>query len=146
MEVVVDASVVVKWFVEEEGSDKALRLRDKYIDGEISIIAPELIIFEVLNALYYKRLFSESEMKEISEALEAYSFTLYSLKGEYAEKTVETAVENGITIYDASYVALAMIRDTYMYTADERLIENLKGEYLKHVKSIKSTSSNTIRI
>ena len=146
MEVVVDASVVVKWFVEEEGSDKALRLRDKYIDGEISIIAPELIIFEVLNALYYKRLFSESEMKEISEALEAYSFTLYSLKGEYAEKTVETAVENGITIYDASYVALAMIRDTYMYTADEKLIEKLKGEYLKHVKSIKSTSSNTVRI
>ena len=146
MEVVVDASVVVKWFVEEEGSDKALRLRDKYIDGEISIIAPELIIFEVLNALYYKRLFSESEMKEVSEALEAYSFTLYALKGEYAEKTVETAVENGITIYDASYVALAMIRDTHMYTADERLIEKLKGEYLKHVKSIKSTSSNTIRI
>ena len=146
MEVVVDASVVVKWFVEEEGSDKALRLRDKYIDGEISIIAPELIIFEVLNALYYKRLFSESEMKEISEALEAYSFTLYSLKGEYAEKTVETAVENGITIYDASYVALAMIRDTYLYTADEKLIKKLKGEYLKHVKSIKSTSSNTVRI
>ena len=146
MEVVVDASIVVKWFVEEEGSDKALRLRDKYIDGEISIIAPELIIFEVLNALYYKRLFSESEMKEISEALEAYSFTLYSLKGEYAEKTIETAVENGITIYDASYVALAMIRDTYLYTADEKLIEKLKGEYLKHVKSIKSTSSNTIRI
>lgn len=146
MEVVVDASVVVKWFVEEEGSDKALRLRDKYIDGEISIIAPELMIFEVLNALYYKRLFSESEMKEISEALEAYSFTLYSLKGEYAEKTVETAVENGITIYDASYVALAMIRDTYLYTADEKLIEKLKGEYLKHVKSIKSTSSNTVRI
>ena len=146
MEVVVDASVVVKWFVEEEDSDKALRLRDKYIDGEIRIIAPELIIFEVLNALYYKRLFSESEMKEISEALEAYSFTLYSLKGEYAEKTIETAVENGITIYDASYVALAMIRDTYMYTADEKLIEKLKGEYLKHVKSIKSTSSNTVRI
>ena len=138
MEVVVDASVVVKWFVEEEGSDKALRLRDKYIDGEISIIAPELIIFEVLNALYYKRLFSESEMKEISEALEAYSFTLYSLKGEYAEKTIETAVENGITIYDASYVALAMIKDTYMYTADEKLIEKLKEEYLKHVKSIKT--------
>jgi len=138
MEVVVDASIVVKWFVEEEGSDKALRLRDKYIDGEISIIAPELIIFEVLNALYYKRLFSESEMKEISEALEAYSFTLYSLKGEYAEKTIETAVENGITIYDASYVALAMIKDTYMYTADEKLIEKLKEEYLKHVKSIKT--------
>ena len=58
-EVVVDASIIVKWFVEEEGSDKSLKLRDRYIEGEIRIIAPELMIFETLNALYYKRLFSE---------------------------------------------------------------------------------------
>jgi hypothetical protein len=31
---VVDASVVVKWFVDEENSDKAIRIRDKYIDGD----------------------------------------------------------------------------------------------------------------
>jgi predicted nucleic acid-binding protein len=54
---VVDASVVVKWFVDEENSDKAIRIRDKYIDGEISVMAPDIIIFEVLNALYYKRFF-----------------------------------------------------------------------------------------
>ena len=40
VEVVVDASVIVKWFVEEEGSDKSLKLRDRYIEGEIRIIAP----------------------------------------------------------------------------------------------------------
>lgn len=136
-EVVVDASVIVKWFVEEEGSDKALELRDKYINGEISIIAPELITFEVLNALHYKRLFSESEMKEISEALEAYSLALHSLKGEYAEKTIEIAFKNNITIYDSSYIALATTRNTYMYTADEKLIDKLKEEFSKHVKNIK---------
>ncbi|MGC8578222.1 MAG: hypothetical protein ACP5M7_09575 [Thermoproteota archaeon] len=83
--VVVDASVVVKWFVEEENSDKAIKIRDKYIEGEIKLIAPEIITFEVLNALYYKKLFSESEMKEISEALNSYSFGLYSLEGKYTE-------------------------------------------------------------
>jgi len=66
--VVVDAGIIVKWFVEEEGSDKSLKLRDRYIEGEIRIIAPELMIFETLNALYYKRLFSEEELKQISEA------------------------------------------------------------------------------
>ena len=60
-EVVVDASIIVKWFVEEEGSDKSLKLRDRYIEGEIRIIAPELMIFETLNALYYNRLFSGEE-------------------------------------------------------------------------------------
>ena len=135
-EVVVDASVIVKWFVEEEGSDKSLKLRDQYIEGKIRIIAPELVTFEALNALYYKKLFSEDELKEISEALEAYSLTLYPLRGEYADKAVEIAFKNDITIYDASYIALAVIKDARMYTADRKLIRKLKPEYQKHVKSI----------
>jgi len=135
--VVVDASVVVKWFVEEENSDKAIKVRDKYIEGKIRLIAPEIINFEVLNALYYKRLFSESEIKEISEALDSYSFNLYPLKGKYAEKTIEVAFKNDITIYDASYISLAIMEDTYMYTADEMPTEKLKGEYSKYIKKIR---------
>lgn len=135
-EAVVDASIIVKWFVIEENSDKALKIRDKYVEGELKIIAPELITFEILNALKYKELFNEEELKEISEALQAYSFSLYPLKGEYAEKTVEVAVKNNITIYDASYVALAIMRKTQMYTADEKLIKKLRKKYLKYVKSI----------
>jgi predicted nucleic acid-binding protein len=137
MPIVVDASVVVKWFVEEENSDKAIKIRDKYVEGGIELIAPEIINFEVLNALYYKKLFSESELKEISEALDSYSFSLYSLKGEYAEKTIEVALKNNITIYDASYIALSIIKNTYMYTADEKLVERLKENYLKYIRKIK---------
>jgi len=37
---VVDASVVAKWFVEEEGSVKALEIRDRYVTGELRLIAP----------------------------------------------------------------------------------------------------------
>jgi predicted nucleic acid-binding protein len=124
MIVVVDASIVVKWFVEEENSDKAIRIRDKYVEGEVRLIAPEIIKFEVLNALYYKKLFSEDEMEEISEALDSYLFDLYPLKGEYAKKTVETAFRNNITIYDASYISLAIMKNAYFYTADEKLIKD----------------------
>jgi len=136
-EVVIDASVVVKWFVEEEGSEEALKVRDRYVEGEIQIIAPELITFEVLNALYFKRLFSEDELKQISEALEAYSFSLYPLRGEYARKAVEISYENDITLYDASYVALAIVRDTFAYTADEKLVRKLKGEYRRYVRGLR---------
>ncbi len=34
IEVVVDTSVVIKWFVEEEYSDRVILLRNKYIEGE----------------------------------------------------------------------------------------------------------------
>ncbi len=137
MEAVVDASVVVKWFVEEEGSERALRLRDRYIDGEIELIAPELITFEVLNALRYKGLFTEEEMAQIQEALEAYAFSLYSLSGDYARKTLEVAFRNDITVYDASYVALAVVRETHLYTADEELRRRLKEPYSKHVRGLR---------
>ncbi len=140
LSVVIDASVVVKWFVEEEGSDKALEIRDKYVKGEIELMAPEIIMFEVLNALYYKQLFSESEMKEISEALDSYSLDLYSIEGEYAEKTIEVAFENNITIYDAAYISLAIMKNTFMYTADEKLARKLKGDYSKYVKKIRGHS------
>ncbi|MBS7645776.1 MAG: type II toxin-antitoxin system VapC family toxin [Candidatus Bathyarchaeia archaeon] len=134
--VVVDASVVVKWFVEEKGSDEAIKIRDRYIEGEIKLIAPEIITFEVLNALYYKGLFSEDELKEVSEALDAFSFELYSLRGEYNRRTIEAAYKNNITIYDASYIALATMRNSYMYTADEKLVGELREDYRPYIKGI----------
>ncbi len=76
-------------------------------------------------------------MEEIVEALEAFSFTLHPLRGEYAKRTIETTYENEITIYDSSYVTLAMIRNTYMYTADDKLIEKLKNPYQKYIKNIR---------
>ncbi|MEM4576697.1 MAG: type II toxin-antitoxin system VapC family toxin [Candidatus Nezhaarchaeales archaeon] len=137
MAVVVDASVLVKWFVIEEGSEEALEIRDKYVSGEVRLIAPELLIFEVLNALYYKRLFSLEEMREVAEALDAYSFDLYPLKGDYAKKTLEIAYENNVTIYDASYLSLALIKGTLMYTADVKLWEKLKDKYSPYIKVLK---------
>ncbi|MEM2082365.1 MAG: type II toxin-antitoxin system VapC family toxin [Candidatus Bathyarchaeia archaeon] len=56
--IVVDASVLVKWFVDEEGSREALAIRRRYVEGEVEIVARELIIFETLNALRYKGGFS----------------------------------------------------------------------------------------
>ncbi|MCP8316550.1 MAG: type II toxin-antitoxin system VapC family toxin [archaeon] len=57
--VVVDASVVAKWFVEEEYSINALQLRDDYVNRSIDIAAPELLLFEVINSLRYNPEFGE---------------------------------------------------------------------------------------
>ena len=41
--VVVDASVITKWFVEEEYSAEALKMREDYVNRLIDIAAPELL-------------------------------------------------------------------------------------------------------
>ena len=136
--IAVDASVVVKWFVEEKYSKEALMIRDSFIEGLVDIVVPSLLYFEVLNALKYSGAFGEDELKKVARILEDYQFTLYELEGAYAEKAVEIAMRKGITIYDASYVALALIEGVNLYTADEKLLtktEDLK--ITKHLKNFK---------
>ncbi|ADI31899.1 type II toxin-antitoxin system VapC family toxin [Staphylothermus hellenicus] len=136
--VVVDASVIVKWFVEEKYSREAWLLRDAYVDGLIDINAPSLLPYEVLNALKYSGAFGEDELKKIGEALDDFQFTLYDLKGELSMKSIEIAMRKGITVYDASYVALAMMLNTKLYTADEELIRKTSDLGLvKHISQFR---------
>lgn len=137
-EVIVDASVVVKWFVEEEYSREARLMRDAYANRLIDIAAPSLLPYEVLNALKYSGAFGEEELKEVAKTLEDFQLTLYNLEGKLAEKSVELAMRKGITIYDASYVALAQILNTELYTADEKLIRKVRGlNIIKHIAQFK---------
>lgn len=50
MKVVVDASVAVKWFVEEKGSDAAMGLLADSLrkGGDLQLVAPQFLLVEVL--------------------------------------------------------------------------------------------------
>ena len=131
---VVDASVVVKWFIEEEYSREARLLRDAYRDGLIDLIAPSLLPYEVLNALKYSNVFGEEELKEIAHILDDFQITLYSIEGRLSELSVEIAYRKGVTIYDAAYVALAVESEAPLYTADEKLLRKTRSTGLvRHI-------------
>jgi len=131
--VVVDASIIVKWFLEEEFSNKALQLRNDYIRGIIAIAVPSLLEYEVLNALKYSGVHSVEELKEIGIALNKYGFEVYELEGKLKELAIEIALKNNITIYDASYIALAKHLNTILYTADKELIQKFPNTAI-HIK------------
>ena len=131
---VADASVVVKWFVEEEYSDKALDLRDDYVDRVTEIASTELLSFEVLNSLRYNPELGEQDMKECAAALEKYSLWLFPLSGTLAEKSIEKALRYGLTIYDASYMALGELKGATVYTADKKFLKKVKGlPWVRHI-------------
>ena len=54
---VVDSSVVVKWFVVEPFSSEARRILDAYQAGDLLLFAPDLINAEVGNIVWKKRMF-----------------------------------------------------------------------------------------
>jgi len=119
---VIDASVVLKWFVSEDYSKEAEALREAYANGLIDLAAPSLLPYEVLNALKYSTAFGEDELKEVAEVLDDLQITYYGLQKELAAKATEIAMRKGVTVYDSSYLALAHRLQTIVYTADERLI------------------------
>lgn len=140
VKVVSDASVVVKWFIQEKESEKALKLRDMHVSGQLDIAAPELLFFEVLNALKSSRLFSEEELKTAANSLLNYRVELHPLNKQLAEKTVEIAVQTNLTIYDAAYVALAVDLDTVLYTADGKIVETAGEKYSGRVLHLSGVS------
>jgi predicted nucleic acid-binding protein len=94
--IVVDTSVIVKWFVEEEYSKNARLLRDSYVNGLIDLTAPSLLSYEVINALKFSGAFGEEELAEIAKILDYYQITTYDLRGELAFKTVEISCRKGV--------------------------------------------------
>ena len=50
--VVVDASLAVKWLVEEDDSDKGHAVLQSWVAQDITRAAPHLMPFEVANALH----------------------------------------------------------------------------------------------
>lgn len=133
-QVVIDASVFVKLFIDEEYSENAYSLRDSYIVKDLAIFVPSLFQYEVLNALKYSKSFNTSELEKLAEALDNYKFGSFSLIGNFAKVTMDLAVKYNISVYDASYVALAEITNSEFYTADDKLIKAAKLPFIKHIR------------
>ncbi|MEM2507115.1 MAG: type II toxin-antitoxin system VapC family toxin [Nitrososphaeria archaeon] len=139
--VVLDASVIVKWYLKEKYSEQALKLRDKYISGSIAITAPALLEYEVLNALKYSGVYSEQELTDVARSLNKYGFEYRKLKDELKDETIKLAAKYNITIYDASYLALSTLMKTTFYTADEELLGKISE--LKIAKHLKDASNES---
>ncbi len=66
---VLDASVIIKWFVDEDGSKTARTLLTGHINGQYTIVEPDLLIYEVSNVLRYNPAFSQNATRECIAAL-----------------------------------------------------------------------------
>jgi predicted nucleic acid-binding protein len=118
---VVDASVVVKWFVPEIHSDAARRL---LAAPSNEYVAPDLLFAEIANTVWKKIRRGELTSERGQQLVEdmgriAVETTPCRLLAEDAHALANVI---GQTVYDSLYLALAMRLKTQMITADERLV------------------------
>ena len=119
--IVLDASVVIEWFHEEKDTDRAIILQEQIAQGEVRTLVPPLLFYEVANVLTMK---SGSEIEEVINAhqiLENLPFQVVEVIHTVLEEAVRIAHQNHISVYDAIYVALAILSDATLVTADEKL-------------------------
>jgi predicted nucleic acid-binding protein len=119
-EVILDSSVVVKWFSTETKSVEALKLLDSYIQGTVRLIVSEILICEVGNALRYKPDYDTQKWKTALAQLFNLHMDVTHLNENLTTRTGEIAYEGKITFYDALPVAIAENKKTVCITADEQ--------------------------
>lgn len=134
MNVVVDASVLVKWYVVEEDFEPEA----EYLADERFVLhAPELIIPEIGNILWKKHRRGELNALDINKIITESGLenelTLHSHEPLF-ESSVKGAIETGQTVYDWMYLSLALALSTTFVTADRRFLNAIKTtRYADHL-------------
>ena len=133
--VAVDASVAVKWLVEEDQSVFALALLRNVQHDLNAVIVPPHFAGEVTNAVYQK-LRTQDPVKHIAEAEARRAIANFRLiaqtsvrviaEPEIYDDALDFAQQHGLpSIYDALYVVLARQLQVELWTADRRLLNNI---------------------
>jgi predicted nucleic acid-binding protein len=119
---VIDASIAVKWVVEEDGTAEALALRQR-----AKLIAPELLVAECANILW-KKVQRDELLKEeallAARLLQGAEIELLPMRSLF-ETATRMSIEIDHPAYDCVYLALAAESKCQFVTADERFLRKL---------------------
>ena len=125
---VVDASVSLKWALDDEESvSQAVALRDAALDGRWQMVAPSLWLYEITNGLVTavrrQRLAVETGLRALG-LLQAVGVGLADPE---ARDVYDAAVRYRVAAYDAAYLALAATLQADLWTGDRRLYDSVRG-------------------
>lgn len=122
-----DSSVLVKWFVEEPDSAKALSLRQGLKARKLPLATTELALYETANALRYGGLFTTNELHAQLDILISSGITILDFDLSVLHVAIEISQECNVSVYDAYFVAQADLEALTLITADTTLAKKMHG-------------------
>jgi predicted nucleic acid-binding protein len=122
---VVDASLALKWYLDEPASDDARRL----LADDADLHVPDLFHAEVASVLVKRRRRGELDheaLAAVRTALDLVPLTVHASRP-ILDAAIDRSLALHISVYDAVYVALAMGLGFDLATADRRLVHACAG-------------------
>jgi predicted nucleic acid-binding protein len=137
LRLVIDSSVALKWFVSEPNRELAAEL----LDGDDVLIAPDLILVEVSNAMWRKARKGEVTALQVVEAIhEIGSITaLHRVTPALTDAAFQIAEKIGHSIYDCIFLACAIETGAELVTADGKFYEKaIQCSYATNIRRLAS--------
>jgi predicted nucleic acid-binding protein len=133
--IVIDASVALKWVVDEDGSQAARNL----VMSE-TLVAPDLLFAECANALWVmarRKLISRSNATVAFAAIEAAPVRVVPLRA-HAVAAQAIAFDLDQPVYDCLYLAVALAERAILVTADAGFVRaaSANATFRSAVKSL----------
>lgn len=131
LRLVVDASVVVKWVLNEPDRPAALELLRQYQDLRVSLLAPHLLLYETGSVLWKH---ARRGTLRHAQATEAFDHLLRNApelidSPAIATSGVHLALAHRATVYDCLYLALALDQQCDLVTADRKFFLAVRRAY-----------------
>lgn len=123
---VIDASVGVKWFSLEENRLQALKILNDLEKGKCKLFAPELLLYEVINALWKGKRLGVEDLKIATNDLLEIGIRFCPISQFLAYQAIEFMVKYDLTFYDAVYGALAFFNNAPLISANPKHHKKIK--------------------
>jgi predicted nucleic acid-binding protein len=123
--VVLDASVGVKWFVAEAGSDRAYGLLEQCADGEIDMVVPVHFVHEVLAVV--RRDFGPEGIVPAWEHMKGAGLQVVALTDDVVGEAAKQCEELACALYDALAPAVAALLGATLVSADAKAHRGVHG-------------------
>ena len=131
---VLDASVAAKWYLPPRGEtlvEESLHLLDKFTAGRAHLSVPDLFWPEMGNILWKAVRKERISRQSADEALQSMSELHIPTSPSHPllRDAFTIATRFQCTVYDCTYVALAVASGRLLVTADERLANALAAHF-----------------
>lgn len=129
--VIIDTSVVYKFFDPEKGQEQALNILHRHKNGEEIITVPDLLLFEIANAWSTKTNLNSSQISTNLNDLKDAELKVEKVNFELISDAMKFSREYKISVYDAYYAVLAQKKRCNLITADIKFANKVKLPFVK---------------